>query len=312
MDPRVAVSVSDLIMTKQWSHAFSLPSSNKVASRLAGSHPSSLRGRGLDFEEYRHYQAGDDVRNIDWLVTMKTNQPHVRVHQQEKDRAVLFCVEQGTSMFFSSQQTMKSVVAAQLLAACSWQVLRQGDRIGAVVVDDESLHWFKPSQSQNALLRLFRTLESLHLNLVSNACRRHSLQGKPNLNRALNRMLLQRTQGSLVVVISDFFDFDDNSSRLMTQLKRHNDVVCLAVQDPMEQALIVNDTSYFSDGDYQVMVDSTYQTKLEAFNATRQAHQDNIKQQLQSKGIRYIQLDTSGHHFYQLTEQLSGCDHVKK
>ncbi|MGR5175828.1 DUF58 domain-containing protein [Vibrio parahaemolyticus] len=312
IDPRIAVTVSDLMLTKQSSGVFTLPSSHHIASRLSGGHLSGYRGRGLDFEEFRQYQSGDDVRNIDWLVTMKTNQPHLRIFQEEKDRSVLFCVDQSRHMFFSTLETMKSVAVAHVMAACSWQVLRQGDRVGALVFGDNSSDWFPPRRSQGELLNVFRALAERGLDLAKKDDSRKTSEPEYNLDHALYRLSLKKPKGALIVLISDVSGFDSQSIRRLTQLKRHNDLMCIAVQDPMEQSLLVDETLCFSDGEYQIAIEPGFAAKIANYNSSWQRRQRDVKVSLQSMGIPYVELDTSGEHLFQLTAQLNGGKNVKK
>lgn len=312
IDPRVAVSVSDLMATKSGLGTFSLPPSRRIASRLSGEHTSAFKGRGLDFEEFRQYQAGDDVRAMDWLVTMKTDQPHVRVFQEEKDRSVLFCVDQSSHMFFSTVDTMKSVVAAQVMAACSWQVLRKGDRVGALIFDEHSVNSFPAKRAQNQLLCVFRELEQRSNSLLERTKSGRTTETHHPLNNALHRMSHQNTKGALIVLISDFMNFDSHSTRRVTQLKKHNELMCVAVQDPMEHELLVDEPLCLSDGEYQVAVDPSFNTKLKRYNLGVQKHQQMVKSRLQSMGVPYLEVDTSSEHLSQLRNQLIGRENVKK
>jgi len=116
------------------SRGFSLlASKQKVRSLLGGKHASKLRGRGLDFEEVRNYVPGDDIRNIDWKVTARTQKTHSRVYSEEKEKPTLIVVDQSKSMFFGSQKRTKSVVAAELAALTAFKILKEGDRVGGIV-----------------------------------------------------------------------------------------------------------------------------------------------------------------------------------
>ncbi|MFM5554295.1 DUF58 domain-containing protein [Aeromonas veronii] len=113
---------------------FSLLPRLNSGNLLCGRHPSRFRGRGLNFEELRHYQQGDDIRTLDWKVTLRTGRPHVRSYSEEKDRHVILCVDQRSCMFFSSVEVMKSVVAAEVAALLGWQVLKESDRVGLAIL----------------------------------------------------------------------------------------------------------------------------------------------------------------------------------
>ncbi|MEH6452161.1 MAG: DUF58 domain-containing protein, partial [Psychromonas sp.] len=111
-DARLHANYRRLVKLQALSHSFRLLSKWQAKSLMAGRHHSQFRGRGLNFEELKHYQVGDDIRNLDWKVTLRTGQAHVRLYSEEKDRNVVILVDQGANMFFASTDTMKSVVAA--------------------------------------------------------------------------------------------------------------------------------------------------------------------------------------------------------
>src|SRR5210317_654341 len=125
-DDGIYVQMDGLVRLQHKASGFSFLPRQPVHSILSGRHSSKLRGRGLNFEELRDYLPGDDTRNIDWKVTARTRTPYVRVFTEEKDRSVWLLIDQRISMFFGSQQRMKSVVAAEAAAAAAWRVLSQG------------------------------------------------------------------------------------------------------------------------------------------------------------------------------------------
>ena len=112
----IAINLSDLAKLEHLVTGFSLLPRQAVHSVLSGKHASKLRGRGLDFSEVRKYVHGDDIRNIDWKVTARTRVTHTKVFNEEKERPTFVIVDQSSSMFFASQGSVKSVLAAQLAA----------------------------------------------------------------------------------------------------------------------------------------------------------------------------------------------------
>src|SRR5215813_3367976 len=111
--PGVYVDLATLIALEQRARTVSFLPRQPAHSLLAGRYASRMRGRGLNFEEIRDYRPGDDVRSIDWKVTARLQDPHVRVFNEERDRQGLLVVDQRLSMFFGSRLAMKSVTAAQ-------------------------------------------------------------------------------------------------------------------------------------------------------------------------------------------------------
>src|ERR1700741_1447956 len=126
--PGVYVDLDELIALDQHGHRVSFLPRQAVHSLLSGRYASPMRGRGLNFEEIRDYRPGDDVRSIDWKVTARLQQPHVRVFNEERDRQTLLVVDQRLSMFFGTRRAMKSVTAAQAAAIAAWRILDSGDR----------------------------------------------------------------------------------------------------------------------------------------------------------------------------------------
>ena len=116
MNNRIYVQLNDLIALQYQVQGISFLPRQPLHSALSGRHSSRLRGRGLNFEELRHYRAGDDIRTLDWKVTHRTGKPHVRVYTEERERCVIMLVDQRRSMFFGTRAKMKSVVAAELAA----------------------------------------------------------------------------------------------------------------------------------------------------------------------------------------------------
>src|SRR6516162_9744704 len=114
--PGVYIDLDDLIALEYRDREVSFLPRQPVHSLLSGRFASRMRGRGLNFEEIRDYRSGDDVRSIDWKVTVRLQKPHIRVYNEERDRQALLVVDQRLSMFFGSRLAMKSVTAAQAAA----------------------------------------------------------------------------------------------------------------------------------------------------------------------------------------------------
>ncbi|MBK1618806.1 hypothetical protein CKO42_10240 [Lamprobacter modestohalophilus] len=139
------------------------PARTQVArSALAGGHRSRFHGRGMDYRESRHYQPGDDIRNMDWRITARSGHAHIKVFDEERERPVVVLVDCGASMFFASQGVFKSVQAARLAALIGWSAIGHGDRIGALLFTDAaqaSQHQeLSPAGGRRGQMRLIRAL----------------------------------------------------------------------------------------------------------------------------------------------------------
>jgi uncharacterized protein (DUF58 family) len=229
----VTVSLDHLVGLKAEARGFSFLPRQPVHSLLSGRHASRLRGRGLSFEELRHYQSGDDVRLIDWRATARRGSAHVRVYNEERERPVLVVVDQRFPMFFGSRRAMKSVVAAELAALAAWRTLDAGDRIGGLVFNEAEIVQIRPHRSQARAMWLLQETVRLNQQLASNA----PATGAVTLNDALEATRQLAKHDHLVVLISDLDGVNDETRRIATELAAHNDVLIVLVYDPLGASL---------------------------------------------------------------------------
>lgn len=242
---------------------FSFLPRQPVHSLLAGRHASRLRGRGLNFEEIRRYQAGDDIRSIDWKVTARTRKTHSRVYTEERERTTLLLVDQRITMFFGSVQRMKSVTAAEAAALAAWRVLEQQDRVGALVFNDSDIVEVRPQRSQSAVMRI------LHAIVLQNRALSVASGIESNLgmfNEALRHCDRLAKHDCLVCIISDGVGDDEETRRLLTRIAHHNDVLFGFVHDPLEDALPDGGPLVFADGQGQLEVDTGSRGLRERFH----------------------------------------------
>lgn len=226
----VYASLEELVRIRYRARDFSFKPQQPVSSILSGRYASRLRGRGLNFEELRRYHEGDDIRTMDWHVTARTRAPYVRVYTEERDRAVLLVVDQRLNMFFGTRDRLKSVTAAQLAALGAWRALDVGDRVGIVAFDDETLFEMPPRRSeQNVMSILNGVLEMNHALHAESGI--HPAPGM--LNTALEKAMRLAKHDMLVVIVSDFFGVDEQTSKLTARISTHNDILGILVHDPM-------------------------------------------------------------------------------
>jgi len=243
----------NLISLKHQGQGFSFLPRQPIHSLLAGQKASKLRGRGLNFEEIRHYLPGDDIRNIDWKVTARMRSPHVRVYTEERDRPTLFVVDQRISMFFGSERATKSVTAAEAAALGAWRVVGVGDRVGAVIFNDTEIEEIRPLRSNNNVMRILDALVRQNQQLKADSPNKFQAG---QLNEVLKRVCRLAKHDYLVCVISDFEGANNETKRLMSRLARHNDVLVGLVYDPLEVELPDLGQLSVGDGEYQIEFNS--------------------------------------------------------
>lgn len=208
----------------------------RIRSRLSGQYLSNFKGRGMEFDEARPYQPGDDIRNMDWRVTARTNRPHSKVFREERERPVLVWTDFRAPMFFGTQQQFKSVQAARLSALLAWQANRLGDRFGALLFSENSHLELRPATGKKTILQTLKKLaEFSRGGLAQKSADSTTLTQSGRY--ALKRLLQVARPGSLIYLVSDFRDLGDELIQVVNHLALHNDVVLIHVYDPLEVAL---------------------------------------------------------------------------
>jgi uncharacterized protein (DUF58 family) len=244
----------------------------------------------MNFEEIRRYLPGDDIRNMDWHVTARTRKPHVRVYTEERDRPVLLVVDQRQNMFFGSQRAMKSVVAAEATALAAWRTLQAGDRVGALVFDDQDVVEIVPQHSERQILRILQTVERKNHALRVDAARRP----RPEmLNRVLERATRVALHDYLVCLIGDASGADADSVRHITVLSAHNDVLTVFIYDPLESALPDAGRLVTADGGLQLEVDTSDRRLRERFHDEFEQRLARIHELSRQREIPVLPLSTA-------------------
>ncbi len=195
-----------------------------------GHRSTHLRGRGMDFAEVRNYQAGDEIRHMEWRATARTGRPHIKLYEEERERPVILLTDFNPSMHFGTQHLFKSVLAARLAALLAWLASAEGDRVGGFLFSGTAYKAYPPKSRQKGVLPLLHGLSHYT----------QTLHNTPDVTaRPLEDVLQQLQQvlkpGSLLILISDFYGLNDAAMPLLTRFKRHNDFVAYHIADTLER-----------------------------------------------------------------------------
>jgi uncharacterized protein (DUF58 family) len=298
---KVYTDVSALTRLRHDARGFSFLPRQPIHSLLSGRKLSRLRGRGLDFEELRHYRPGDDIRDMDWRVTNRTGKPHVRVYTEERDRPVVLVVDQRLSMFFGSRNKMKSVIAAELAALSAWRVIEQGDRIGAILFNDDTISQFRPARSSSKVMSLLSQLAKLNQQLRIDP----DHQPRPEqLSAALTMTERMVAHDTLIVIISDFDGWNAQSLASIKRMAQHNDLIAGLVFDPLEQDISPATDLVVSDGRYQLQLEPHKEDLGQRFEASFQSAFSQLQLELRKHGMPVLPINTVDPVFEQLRAQL--------
>lgn len=308
-DSGIYISLKELVAFQHQASGFSFLPRQPVHSILSGRHTSRLRGRGLNFEELRHYQSGDDIRTLDWKVTNRTGKPHVRVYTEERERPVLLLVDQRISMFFGSQLKMKSVIAAELAALSAWRVLSAGDRVGALVFNDTDIIEVRPQRSRKTVLQILNNILKLNHKLKADYS---GVQNDAQLNLTLKEAERLSGHDNLIIIISDMNGWNEETVKRVKRLARHNDVMASLIFDPLEKTLPDNSQLVLSDGDMQIQIDSAKTGLSNQYTKHFESVVDHVQQELNKHGIPVIPINTTESVLNQVRKAIGERSGTKK
>jgi len=258
----------------------------RVEGLLAGDFRSKLLGTGTELAMVRPYEPGDDVRRIDWNVTARTSEPHVRVDLAERVLVTWLVLDTSVSMQFGTADRRKTDVAEGVAVAIGHLATRRGNRLGVVTFGGADDRAIPPRQGRVGLVGL---LAALRVEPLDDG------PGNTSLAEAMAKTGALARQRSLVVVASDFRG-DRGWRRPLLELAGHHDVVAVEIRDPREQELPDVGLLYLVDPETgrQLRVDTRSKRLRERFATAAAAEREQLTRAFSSVGVRHIVLSTAG------------------
>lgn len=257
-------------------------------SDQAGNLLTRYRGRGMNFEEVRDYQAGDDVRTIDWRVTARTGSTHTKLYQEERERPVVILLDLRSPMFFGSHLAFKSVAASGIAAALGWAGLQHSDRIGALLFADREIDTVRPRRSHHAVLAMIH-------GMVARAGELHSPiaeQGCQPLKQLLEEARRIARPGSALFLISDCHDLDESCSQPLYLLSRHADLQVIRITDPLERQLPAHSLT-ISDGRQRTFLNAGSRPLREHFAEKQAQARADVEQLCRKHRLPLLDFDNT-------------------
>jgi len=276
-----------------------------VSETLAGQYHSVFKGQGMNFEEVREYQPGDEVRSIDWNVTARMNHPFVKKFVEERELTLMLMVDVSGSGLFGSRAQSKRELAAEIASVLAFSAIRNNDKVGLILFSDEVEKFIPPRKGRRHVLRVIREV------LFFEPRR----QGT-DLNGALEFLLRVTPHKAIAVIVSDFIgsqavSADSGRGKLRSQMmlleslaqaahpmlrqaNRRHDVVAVQITDPFELELPALGRLVLQDAETGeiVEVNTGDQRKRKAFADPQARTQAEITKLFLSAGIDAIQLRT--------------------
>ena len=257
----------------------------------------------MEYDESRPYQAGDDIRTLDWRVTARTGRPHTKVFREERERPVYICCDFSPSMFFATQGVFKSVQAARAAALLAWKAQQSGDRVGGLVFSANTHHELPPERGKPGVIRLLKKL----IEVGELPDPPPSMTHSGALAKAVARLKRMAKPGSLIFLLSDFRELDDACESDLARLARHNDLTLLFVNDPFEAALpSANAHGRVTDGDtdIEIVIGDTTTNTLYSLKRVSLHQVQNVK-------LEFMAPDEAGDYnltLFCMSDSYLGCD----
>ena len=268
-----------------------------VTETLAGQYHSVFKGQGMNFDEVREYQPGDDVRAIDWNVTARMNHPFIKKFVEERELTVMLVVDVSGSGLFGSRAQSKRELAAEIASVLAFSAIRNNDKVGLLLFTDEVEKFIPPRRGRGHVLRVIREV------LFFEPKRRGT-----NLVQALEFMGRVLPHRAIAVVISDFLECGDGSAQSSTAVgplprevqtalrmaNRRHDVVAVHIADRYELELPALGRLTLEDAETGEILELNTGPAIsrDAFALRQQNHKEELARQLRSSGIDAIQLRT--------------------
>ncbi len=284
----IFISLNELLRQEHLARGFSfLANKQRVRSILGGKHASKLRGRGLDFEEVRNYVPGDDIRNIDWKVTARTQKTHSRVYSEEKEKPALIVVDQSKSMFFGSRRKTKAVVAAEIAALAAFRVLKEGDRVGGVIFADNGIDVIFPKRDRKNILRFLEKIVQRNRELIDS----EPVEFDRALTETLGKVKNIVTHDFMVILISDFHRYSPELIKFLTRISQHNDLILAKIYDPLEKEM-PKKKLIAGDGNKQLELDGEDTLLRNKFDQVFDEDFERFKEQMKKHRVPVFAINT--------------------
>lgn len=286
MSSATKVTTKALVQQQVYAKVLSLSGRKKASSAISGLHDSRFRGRGMDYQESRVYQAGDDIRNMDWLVTARTGTAHTKLFQEERERPIHIIMDNNTSMKFGTRKQFKSVAAAKAASLLAWAAVKNGDRVGVLSYGKKGIHHEKPIGGKRGMMRLIAHLVQADIDIENKA-------ETTLLEDALKRLRTIIRPGSLVIIISDFYQLGKDVKRHLIQLNKHNDVMALFITDNFEINTPLPGVYGINNDKNAVVFNSNKDIDIKNMKQKQNQHLDRVYENIQKSGVPVIPVMTN-------------------
>lgn len=264
----IALSLQELIDLRHLASQ-ALPAQQKRLI-LSGQQLTSIRGRGIEFDATREYQAGDDIRSMAWRITARSLKPHIKVYREEKERPVWLAVDLSPSLYFGTRRMFKSVKSIMQAALTGWSSLHKRERVGAVIGASSKPLLYLPQSSEQHYLAILHSL-------AKNSQQQPSFTDNHYLHETLTTLLQHTRGGNTIYLYSDFYDFSHDIEKSITHLAQHRHVILNFVYDPFEASAPPPNQYTVSDGQRSSLFNMQDEKNREAWHSQFQQKLNQLR-----------------------------------
>ncbi|MDT8334695.1 MAG: DUF58 domain-containing protein [Desulfurivibrionaceae bacterium] len=293
--------LNELIRLRYPARELKLGRQRRVFSRLTGPHQGRFRGRGIEFEEVRIYQPGDDIRNIDWRVTARSGKPHTKLFCEERERPMLLLIDQSLAMFFGSRNCFKSVLAAHAAALLAWAALQNNDRVGGLIFNGLEHAEIRAKRSSRTVLQLLKQISDFNHRL-----RRSFAPADSAIDPALEELRRITRPGANIFILSDFRGLSENGIKHLHLLGKHNDITAIRIFDPLEEHLPPDGQYTITDGENRLSLHSGDPRLRHRYRERFRLAGEDLSKKFGSMGIPVLPLSTLDSPLSYFRELLGG------
>jgi uncharacterized protein (DUF58 family) len=296
----VTITLEELLSLRYVANWLNLSPRRATQYSKAGGYLSSFRGRGMDFVETRIYQPGDDIRTINWAVTARTGRPHTKVYQQERERPVYIIIDFKPSMYFGTRKAFKSVVAAHTAALIAWSALKNGDRVGGLLLKGEIYYLLPPSQHKRNVTEFLKQL----VIFVNSTC-----ETIENGEQAFQRLRKIIKSGSLIYFLSDFYVFNESLQNELRQLAKQHEIINVLIYDKLEKEFPPNGRYLFHDSlKDNLLIDTSDHALCKEYSNYFHQRLQRVKKFCFATGMQFAEISTSENTAPQLVQRPRPAD----
>lgn len=311
---RNLITLDELVSLRLWP-----PARSNKRERMAireGHHLSHIRGRGMEYDDVREYQPGDDIRHLDWRLMARTGEAHTKLYREERERPVFVLTDLRSPMHFATRGHFKSVLAAYASAMVMWTTLANGDRVGGSILQPHTEVLCKPSNNRQKVMQMIAALDAAFNAEGADGAQSYGYESKgsgidksagmipkiPTLADQLIQVESLLSSGTIVYIFSDFHDVDEILQQHLMRLAQRCELKLVLISDPLESQLPEGHTYRFSGRGREVAVDGNHKQQ-ETYKSAFKERLDLLEQLHNLRGVEFAHWESHHHPLFSIANK---------